>query len=157
MTHNLAIGLLLAPILVACNSPLKSTPQKPVYVVDYKVGSEVLLSSVAAEAAVKKQDELKEATRAPATSIDKRMRLLRAPMPRMPDEAIEAGLRDYVTVDILFNEAGDVDSVVPRSYKHPVLLEAVLAVARNWKIEPPIEAGRRVKTTVRQAFQFEVE
>ncbi|MBL4952214.1 TonB family protein [Neobacillus sp. YIM B02564] len=75
----------------------------------------------------------------------------------MPDEAIEAGLRDYVTVDILFNEAGDVDSVVPRSYKHPVLLEAVLAVARNWKIEPPIEAGRRVKTTVRQSFQFEVE
>lgn len=85
------------------------------------------------------------------------MRLLRAPMPRMPDEAVRADLSDHVTVDILFNEAGDVESVVPKSFQYPVLLEAVLAVARNWKIEPPVEAGRRVKTKVRQSFRFEVQ
>ena len=89
--------------------------------------------------------------------MNKEMRLLRAPMPRMPDEAVRADLGDHVTVDILFNEAGDVESVVPRSFQYPVLLEAVLAVARNWKIEPPVEAGRRVKTRVRQSFRFEVQ
>ena len=152
MTHTLAISLFLVPILVACSSP-----PKPKYTVDYTVGSEVQLSGAAAEAALKKRDELMKPTRAPGNSLDKEMRLLRAPMPRMPDEAIEADLRDHVVVDILFNEAGDVESVVPKSYKYPVLLEAVLAVARKWKIEPPVEAGRRVKTTVRQSFQFEVE
>jgi TonB family protein len=157
MTHTLAVSLLLAPILVACSSPLKQKPSKPRYVVDYTVGSEVQLSGVAAEAAVKKQDELMKPTRAPGNSLDKKMRLLRAPMPRMPDEAIEADLKDHVIVDILFNEAGDVESVVPKSYKSDVLLEAVLAAAHKWKIEPPVEAGRRVKTTVRQSFQFEVE
>ena len=151
MTHTLAISLLLAPFLVAC-----STPQKQKYAVDYTVGSEVQLSGVVAEATLIK-DGLVKPTRAPGNSLDKEMRLLRAPMPHMPDEAIRADLRDHVIVDILFNEAGDVESVVPKSYKYPVLLNAVLAVARDWKIEPPVEAGRRVKTTVRQAFRFEVE
>jgi TonB family protein len=157
MTHTLAISLLLVPILVACSSSPKPKPPKPRYAVDYTVGSEVQLSGVAAEAALKKQDELMQPTRAPEDSPDRKMRLLRAPMPRMPDEAIEADLRDHVIVDILFNEVGDVESVVPKSYKYPVLLDAVLAVARKWKIEPPIEAGTRVKTTVRQSFRFEVQ
>jgi TonB family protein len=151
MTHTLAVSLFLAPILVACSSP-----QKQKYAVDYTVGSEVQLSGVAAEATLIK-DGLVKPTRAPGDFLDKEMRLLRAPMPHMPDEAIRADLRDHVIVDILFNEAGEVESVVPKSYKYPVLLNAVLAVAHDWKIEPPVEAGRRVKTTVRQAFRFEVE
>lgn len=147
MTHTLTISLLLASILVACSSPQQQT---------YNVGSEVQLSGVAAEATLIKNGLVKP-TRAPGNSLEKEMRLLRAPMPRMPDEAIRTDLRDNVIVDIRFNEAGDVESVVPRSYKYPVLLNAVLAVARDWKIEPPVEAGRRVKTTVRQAFRFEVQ
>lgn len=147
MTHTLAISLLFASVLVACSSPPQQT---------YGVGSEVELSGVAAEATLIKNGLVKP-TWAPGNSLDKEMRLLRAPMPRMPDEAIRAYLRDHVIVDILFNEAREVESVVPKNYKYPVLLDAVLAVARDWKIEPPIEAGRRVKTTVRQAFRFELQ
>lgn len=141
----------LAPILVACSSPPKQR-----YAVDYTVGSKVQLSRVAAEAALIKDGSVKP-TLEPGNSLNKEMRLLRAPMPRMPDEAIRADLSDHVTVDILFNEAGDVESVVPKSFQYPVLLEAVLAVARSWKIEPPVEAGKRVKTKVRQSFRFEVQ
>ena len=151
MTHTLAISLILAPFLVACSSPPK---QK--YAVDYTVGSQVQLSGVAAKAALI-NDGLVKPTRVSENSLDKEMRLLRAPMPSMPDQAIRADLSDHVIVDILFNEAGDVESVVPKSYQYPVLLEAVLSVARTWKIDPPVEAGRRVKTTVRQAFRFEVQ
>ena len=151
MTHTLALVLLLAPILMACSSPRKQE-----YAVDYTVGSKAQLSGVAAEAALIR-DGLVMPAQAPKNPLDKEMRLLRAPMPHMPDEAIRADLRDHVIVDILFNEAGDVESVVPKSYKHPVLLNAVLAVARDWKIASPVEAGRPVKTTVRQAFRFEVE
>ena len=149
MTYTLAISLLLAPILMACSSP-----QKQRYAVDYTVGSKAQLSGVAAEAALIKDVT---PTLAPGNPLDKEMRLLRAPMPRMPDEAIRADLSDHVTVDILFNEAGDVESVVPKSYRHPVLRDAVLAVARNWKIEPPVKDGRRVKTKVQQSFRFEVQ
>ena len=60
-------------------------------------------------------------------------------------------------LSILFNEEGNVESIVPEKYKYLVLVEAVLAVVRDWKIEPPVEAGRRVKTTVQQSFQFEVQ
>jgi TonB family protein len=155
MTHTLAISLLLAPFLVACSSPPKQTSPKEKYAVDYTVGSKVQLSGVAAEAAVK--DTYSKSKGASNTPLDKEMRLLRAPMPRMPDQAIRAGLSDHVIVDILFNEAGEVESVVPKSYEYPVLLEAVLSVARAWKIDPPVEAGRRVKTTVRQSFRFEVQ
>lgn len=91
---------------------------------------------------------------APKNPLDKAMRLLRAPMPHMPDEAIRADLRDQVIVDILFNEAGDVESVVPKSDKHTVLPNAALAVARDRKIESAVEAGKPVKITVRQAFRF---
>jgi TonB family protein len=147
MTHTLAISLLLAPILLACSSP----PQQ-----SYRVGSEVQLSGVAAEAALLRNVDVKP-KRVPASPSDKEMRLLRAPMPSMPTQAINADLSDLVTVNISFNETGDVESVVPKVYKYPVLLEAVLAVVRDWKIEPPVEAGRRVKTTVQQSFRFEVQ
>jgi hypothetical protein len=122
MTHTLAISLLLAPILVACSSPEKQR---------YDVGSEVQLSGVAAEATLIK-DGLVKPTRAPGNSLDKEMRLLRAPMPSMPDEAIRADLRDHVIVDMLFNEAGDVESVVPKSYKHPVLLIPIPSLTNAW-------------------------
>lgn len=151
MTYTLAISLLLAPILMACSSP-----QKQRYAVDYTVGSKAQLSGVAAEAALIKDVSVKP-TLEPGNPVDKEMRLLRAPMPRMPDQAIRADLSDHVTVDILFNEAGDVETVVPKSYRHPVLRDAVLAVARNWKIEPPVKAGKRVKIKVQQSFRFEVQ
>ena len=54
MTHNLAIGFLPAPVLVACNSPLKPKSQKPIFVVDYTVGSEIQLFGVAAETAARR-------------------------------------------------------------------------------------------------------
>lgn len=78
-------------------------------------------------------------------------------MPSMPEWAIRNEISDLVTVSILFNEEGNVESIVPKKYKYPVLFEAVLAVVRDWKIEPPVEAGRPVKTTAQQSFQFQVE
>lgn len=144
MIYTLAISLLLAPILLACSSP----PQQ-----DYRIGSKVYRSGTAAEAALT-DVKPKEASE---ISSNKKIRLLRAPMPSMPIEAINADLSDTVTVNVLFNEAGEVESVVPKTYRHPVLLEAVLAVVRQWKIEPSVEAGRAVKTSVQQSFQFEVQ
>lgn len=143
-TRALAISILLAPMLIACSSP----PQQ-----GYRIGSEVYQSAVDAEVALT-NGEPREVFGAPS---DQKIRLLRAPMPIMPTVAISADLDDLVTVRILFNEAGDVENVVPGTYKHPVLLEAVLTVVRDWKIEPHVEAGRRVKTTVMQSFRFELE
>lgn len=147
MTHNLAISLLLVSMLAACTSPTQQG-----YRVDYRIGSEVYRSKVAAEAA--HTDVRPKET--PQPPPDEKVRLLRAPMPGMPTEAIDAGLSDIVTVKILFDEAGDVESAVPISYKYPVLLDTVLAAVRKWKIDPSIEAGKRVKTMVQQSFRFEV-
>ena len=144
MTRNIAISLLLASILIACSSPPKQS---------YRIGSKVYQSEGAAEAALTDGKPKKVS----GTLSDQEIRLLRAPMPSMPTEAIRADLSDLVTVDVLFNEEGDVESIVPKNYRYPVLLEAVLAVVRNWKIEPSVEAGRRVKTTAQQSFQFEVQ
>ena len=144
MTRNIAISLLLVSILMACSSPPAQT---------YRIGSTVYQSEAAAEAALTgvKPKEVS------GTHADQEMRLLRAPMPSMPEWAIRNDISDLVTVSILFNEEGNVESIVPEKYKYPILLEAVLAVVRDWKIEPPVEAGRRVKTTAQQSFQFEVE
>jgi TonB family protein len=144
MNPTLAVSLLLAPMLMACSSP-------PLQ--DYRIGLEVYTSAVAAEASL---TAVKPKKGSGALS-DQEIRLLRAPMPRMPEWAIRNGISDLVTVSILFNEEGNVESIVPKKYKYPVLLEAVLAVVRDWKIDPPVEAGRRVKTTAQQSFQFEVQ
>lgn len=148
MTRTLAVSILLAPMLAACSSP----PQQG-HSTDYRIGSEIYQSGAAAEAALTEAN----LSRLSGDPADKKVRLLRAPMPVMPKEAINAELTDLVIVDILFNEAGDVESVLPKNYKHRVLLEAVLAVARDWKIEPPVEAGRQIKVRVRQPFRFEIQ
>lgn len=144
MTRNIAISLLLALILMACSSPPGQT---------YRIGSKVYQSEAAAEAALTGGKPKKES----GTLEDQEIRLLRAPMPSMPEWAIRNEISDLVTVSILFDEEGNVERIVPKKYKYPVLVEAVLAVVRDWKIEPPVEAGRRVKTTVQQSFQFEVQ
>ena len=144
MNPTLAISLLLVPILMACSSP----PQQ-----GYRIGSEVYQSAAAAEAALTAVKP-KEVS---GTLSDQGIRLLRAPMPSMPEWAIRNEISDLVTVSILFNEEGNVESIVPKKFKYAVLLDAVLAVVRDWKIDPPVEAGRRVKTTAQQSFQFEVE
>ena len=144
MTRNIAIYLLLASILTACSSPPAQT---------YRIGSQVYQSEAAAEAAL----TVGKPKKVSGTLADQEIRLLRAPMPKMPEWAIRNEVSDLVTVSILFNEEGNVESIVPQKYKDPVLLEAVLAVVRDWKIEPPVEAGRRVKTTAQQSFQFEVQ
>lgn len=133
---------------MACSSPLQNG-----YSTEYGIGSEVYRSGVAAEAAL---TDVKS-RQAPGTTLEKGIRLLRAPMPNMPEEAIDAGLSDLVTVSILFNEQGEVESVAPKTYRYAVLLEAVLAVVSGWKIEPPVENGRPVKTTAWQSFRFEVQ
>jgi outer membrane biosynthesis protein TonB len=143
MTRNIAIAFLLASILIACSSPPKQS---------YRIGSTVYQSETAAEAALT-GGKPKEVS---GTVSGQEIRLLRAPMPSMPDWAIRNEISDLVTVSILFNEEGNVESIVPKKYKHPVLLEAVLAVVSDWKIEPSVEAGKRVKTTAQQSFQFEV-
>jgi outer membrane biosynthesis protein TonB len=144
MNPTLAMSVLLAPMLMACSSP----PAQ-----DYRIGSEVYTSAVAAEAALTGGKPNKVS----GTLADQEIRLLRAPMPSMHEWAVRNAVSDLVTVSILFNEEGNVESIVPRKYKFPELLEAVLAVVRDWKIEPPVEAGRRVKTTAQQSFRFEVE
>jgi outer membrane biosynthesis protein TonB len=144
MIHSLATSLLVASILMGCSSPPLQT---------YRIGSKVYQSEAAAEAALTGGKPKKVA----GTLADQEIRLLRAPMPSMPEWAIRNEISDLVTVSILFNEEGNVESIVPKKYKYPVLLEAVLVVVRDWKIEPPVEAGRRVKTTAQQSFRFEVE
>lgn len=144
MTHSIAISLLIASTLMACSTP----PQQ-----SYRIGSKIYRSDIAAEAALTQA----ESKLAPAPPSEEQVRLLRAPMPRMPMEAINADLDDLVTVSIVFNEAGDVETVVPKSYRHQILLDAVLAVVPNWKIEPSVKDGRRIKTTVQQSFQFEAQ
>jgi outer membrane biosynthesis protein TonB len=143
MTCNRDIPLLFASILMACSSPAKQS---------YRIGSHVSQSEDAAEAALTGGKPRKVS----GTLADQEIRLLCAPMPSMPEWAIRNEISDLVTVSILFNEEGNVESIVPKKYKYPVLLEAVLAVVRDWKIEPPAEARRRVKTTAQQSFQFEV-
>jgi outer membrane biosynthesis protein TonB len=144
MTRNIAISLLLAFILMACSSPPKQS---------YRIGSKVYQFEGAAEAALTDGKPKKVS----GTLSDQEIRLLRAPMPSMPEWAIRNEVSDLVTVSILFNEEGNVERIVPKKYKHPVLLEAVLVVVRDWKIEPSVKAGRRVKTTAQQSFQFEVQ
>jgi outer membrane biosynthesis protein TonB len=144
MLHNLATSVFVASILMGCSSP----PQQ-----SYTIGSKVYQTETAAEAALTDAGSRQVSD----NSSPKKIRFLRAPMPRMPAEAFRADLNDRVTVDILFNEAGEVERVVPKNYKHPMFLEAVLAVVRDWKIEPSVEAGKRVKTMAEQSFEFKLE
>jgi TonB family protein len=144
MIHSVATSFFIAFILMGCSSPPQQT---------YSIGSKVYQTETAAEAALTDAGSRQVSD----TSSHSKIRLLRAPMPRMPAEAFRADLNDRVTVSILFNEAGDVERVVPKIYEHPMFLEAVLAVVRDWKIEPSVNGGKRVKTTAEQTFEFKLE
>jgi TonB family protein len=67
------------------------------------------------------------------SSIKQQARVLRAVAPDYPEQALAAGLGGTVTVDILIDELGTPASVTSSSDRDPLLVNAALAAAGQWR------------------------
>lgn len=73
--------------------------------------------------------------------------------PTYPAIAKAAGAQGPVTVQIVVNEAGDVESAKANS-GHPLLQQAAVDAARQWKFSPTQLSGSAVKVSGTIAFAF---
>ncbi|HEY9404601.1 MAG TPA: energy transducer TonB [Pyrinomonadaceae bacterium] len=73
--------------------------------------------------------------------------------PTYPPVAKAAGAQGPVTVHIVINEAGDVESAKADS-GHPLLQQAAVDAARQWKFSPTQLSGNAVKVSGMISFNF---
>ena len=66
-------------------------------------------------------------------SVVQQRRLVRAVSPEYPEQAIAAGLGGTVTVDIILDERGVSAAVTSASDRDPLLVQAALAAAEQWR------------------------
>lgn len=88
---------------------------------------------------------------------DKPVRLIRAPQPVMPPQAIDDRIEGEVKIRIIFDETGKVGTVEVVESPHQLLTQAVLQAVKQWAITPATVNGKPEKTVVRQAFVFKAE
>jgi TonB family protein len=80
-------------------------------------------------------------------SVVQHARVLRVVQPDYPEQALAAGLGGTVTVDVLIDEFGKPASVTSSSDRDPLLVNAALAAAEQW----------RYKTTALNCVPVQVE
>jgi len=66
-------------------------------------------------------------------SVRQQARVLRVVKPDYPEQALAAGLGGTVTVDIVIDEFGTPSSVTSSSDRDPLLINAALAAAEQWR------------------------
>ena len=66
-------------------------------------------------------------------SVVQQARVLRVVQPDYPEQAVAAGLGGTVTVDVLIDEFGTPASVTSSSDRDPLLVNAALAAAEQWR------------------------
>ena len=67
------------------------------------------------------------------SSVVQQARVLRIVQPDYPEQALAAGLGGTVTVDVLIDEFGTPASVTSSSDRDPLLVNAALAAAEQWR------------------------
>lgn len=67
------------------------------------------------------------------SSVAQQARVLRVVAPDYPEQALAAGLGGTVTVDVLIDEFGAPASVTSSSDRDPLLVNAALAAAEQWR------------------------
>lgn len=82
---------------------------------------------------------------------------IRGEPPAMPRAALAQKIEGTVTVEITFDEKGDVEDVKVVTSPHEILTEAVLSAVKQWKMEPRLEKGKPVIVVARRSFVFKVD
>lgn len=85
-----------------------------------------------------------------------RLVLVKADAPEMPRAAFTQKIEGTVSVEITFDEKGDVEDVKLLSSPHEVLTEAVMNAVKQWKAQPPTENGKPVIVVTRRSFSFKL-
>jgi protein TonB len=75
------------------------------------------------------------------------------PQPAYPPMARAAGVEGTVIVEVTVSESGSVISAKALS-GHPLLRDAAVAAARNWRFTPTLLSGTPVKVIGTIAFNF---
>lgn len=75
--------------------------------------------------------------------------------PAYPPMARQLGMQGDVEVEARINEAGTVESVKPLT-GNPVLLNAAVAAAKQWKFTPFTNDGKAVKAVAPITFTFKL-
>jgi TonB family protein len=75
--------------------------------------------------------------------------------PAYPPMARQLGMQGDVEVEARINEEGAVDSVKPLT-GNPVLLNAAVAAAKQWKFTPFTNEGKAVKAVAPISFTFKL-
>ena len=82
-------------------------------------------------------------------------RVIEAPPPRYPPDAVRGGFAGTSVLIVSISETGQVTDVqVGQSAGHPALDAAAIEAARSWKFAPAIENGRTVAARVRMPVDF---
>ncbi len=82
-----------------------------------------------------------------------RSKLIHWVRPEYPPDAEKAGIKGMVLLKVTISEAGDVaQAEVIRG--HPMLLDAAVAAARQWKFSPTLLDGRAVPVIATQTVSF---
>jgi protein TonB len=71
----------------------------------------------------------------------------------MPEIARAAGVEGPVAVEITIDEGGNVESARALS-GHPLLRDAAVSAAREWKFKPTLRDGNPVKVVGTLTFNF---
>lgn len=85
-----------------------------------------------------------------------RLTLIKADAPELPRAALTQKLEGTVSVEITFDEKGEVEDVKLLSSPHEVLTEAVMNAVKQWKAQPPLENGKPVVVVTRRSFVFKL-
>lgn len=141
--RHLLVTSLVVWLLCGCADP-RST---------FSVGSSEGLSAADAESLQVENTNALRITYAGAR-LDQPLRLLKAPQPPMPRQAISQNIEGEVKVAIRFNELGGVEGVKVLSSSHEILAAAVVSTVSAWQIAPVTAGGRPAKATVQQSFKF---
>jgi protein TonB len=92
----------------------------------------------------------------PFFALSEKPEVVRQAKPDYPELARKAGIEGRVTVKVLINTNGDVEKVeVVKG--HPMLDDAAIASAKQWKFTPPKQRDRAVKVWMNIPIDFKLK
>jgi len=82
---------------------------------------------------------------------------IRNPMPRYPYHAIETGIAERITVQVIITEAGETRCPqVVETHDDPSLAWVLLEAMKSWRFEPATVAGKPVPVPFNQTVDFRI-
>lgn len=143
----LVFVLLQLPVCLAADETTYSIAQEPTNLLDLR--DQKIIAGTEEEISRLYVERVKNRT-------DGQIILKKAPFPKYPRDALDAGIEDFVVLEFIVNKKGKVtEPVVIQAYDES-LKKASLACIKQWRFEPIMKDGKPVNTRMRHAFQFKI-